>query len=109
MRAYAFLLTYSVSPSDNDNREHQNHAVRVRQKLNRVEIENWIKLEDVETAFKGIVHLSDSIISKKREEAETHVRDELKAVMRSLDAYFETRIDVVMMVQGLGETIEFHI
>lgn len=109
MRAYDFLLTYSVSPSDNDDRAHQNQAARVRQKLNRVEIDNWIKLQDVETAFKGVVYLSDSILAKKRDEAETHIRDELKAVMKSLDAYLETRIEVVMMVQGLGGTIEFHI
>lgn len=109
MTAHSFLLTYSVSPCDSDNREHQNHAARVRQKLNRVEIENWIKLHDVETAFKGTMYLSNTILSKKREEAETHARDELKAVMKSLDAYLETRIDVVLMVQDLGETIEFNI
>lgn len=45
MASYSFLLTYSVSPYTETDRVHQNQAARLRQKLNRVEIEDWVKLE----------------------------------------------------------------
>ncbi|ATP49857.1 hypothetical protein ACF8Q9_08470 [Pseudomonas sp. TYF_15] len=107
MASHSFLLTYSVSPYTETDRQHQNQAVRLRQKLNRIEIEEWNKLETVETAFKGVVHLSETTITQKRNEAEDIAWNQIKEVMESLGAYKDTTVHVVMMVQGLGEIIEF--
>ncbi|MEW5669075.1 hypothetical protein AB1288_22475 [Pseudomonas putida] len=107
MASHAFLLTYSVSPYTETDRVHQNQAVRLRQKLNRIEIEEWVKLETVETSFKGVVHLSETIIQQKRNEAEHIAWTHIKDVMDSLGAYKDTTVHVAMMVQGLGDLIEF--
>ncbi|ENB9667494.1 MULTISPECIES: hypothetical protein [Pseudomonas] len=109
MAIHAFLLTYSVSPAIEQDREHQNQAARLRQKLNRVELEDWTKLQSVETAFSGIMHLSQSILSKKRQEAQDIAWNQFKDVMDSLGAYRDTNIHVALMVQGLGELIELSI
>lgn len=109
MTTYSFLLTYSVSPSIEQNRDHQNQAVRLRQKLNRVELDEWTKLESVETAFSGVMHLSDSILSKKRQEAQDIAWNQFKDVMDSLEAYRDTSVNVALMVQGLGDLIEFSV
>lgn len=107
MATHSFLLTYSVSPSNDSNQHHQNQAVRLRQKLNRVELDDWTKLESVETAFSGSVHLSESILEKKRQEAQDIAWNQFKDVMDSLEAYHDTAVTVAMMVQGLGDVIEF--
>ncbi|WDU60771.1 hypothetical protein LRS56_18090 [Pseudomonas poae] len=107
MASYSFLLTYSVSPYTETDRVHQNQAARLRQKLNRVEIEDWVKLETVETAFKGVVHLSETTITQKRNEAENIAWNQIKGVMDSLGVYKETTVHVALMVQELGDLIEF--
>ncbi|MFF7108858.1 hypothetical protein [Pseudomonas sichuanensis] len=107
MASHSFLLTYSVSPYTETDRQHQNQAVRLRQKLNRIEVEEWVKLETVETAFKGTVHLNETTITQKRSEAENIAWQQFKEVMDSLGAYKDTTVHVAMMVQGLGELIEF--
>lgn len=106
MASHTFLLTYSVSPAIESDREHQNQAVRLRQKLNRIELEDWIKLESVETAFSGTMYLSESTLSKKREEAQNIVWNQFKDIMDSLNAYSDTKVNVALMVQGLGDHIE---
>lgn len=107
MASHSFLLTYSVSPYKETDRLHQNQAIRLRQKLNRIEIEEWIKLETVETAFKGVINLSEATITQKRNEAENIAWNQIKGVMDSLGAYKDTTVHVAMMVQGFGELIEF--
>lgn len=109
MVSHAFLLTYSVSPYAETDRAHQNQAVRLRQKLNRMEIEEWVKLETVETAFKGVVHLSETTLVQKRNEAENIAWTQIKEVMESLGAYKDTTVHVAMMVQGLGDLIQFEL
>lgn len=109
MANHVFLLTYSVSPANDDHREHQALAVSLRQKLNRVEIEDWVKLSSVETSFSGHMYLNETIVSKKRQEAQDIVWNQFKEVMDSLSAYRETIVSVALMVQGLGEHIEFTI
>lgn len=104
---HAFLLTYSVSPSIESDREHQSQAVRLRQKLNRIELDDWVKLESVETAFSGTMYLSESTLSKKREEAQNLVWKQFKNIMDSLNAYSDTTVNVALMVQGLGDHAEF--
>lgn len=104
---HAFLLTYSVSPSIESDREHQSQAVRLRQKLNRIQLDDWVKLESVETAFSGAMYLSESTLSKKREEAQNLVWKQFKNIMDSLNAYSDTTVNVALMVQGLGDHAEF--
>jgi hypothetical protein len=109
MAIHAFLLTYNVSPAIETDREHQNQAARLRQKLNRVELEDWTKLESVETAFSGFMHLSESIHTTKRHAAQDLAWSRFKGVMDSLGAYRDTTVNVALMIQGLGEAIEFSI
>lgn len=109
MANHVFLLTYSVSPENEDNHEHRDLAVSLRQKLNRVEIEDWVKLSSVETAFSGNMYLNESIISKKRQEAQDIAWNKFKEVMDSLNAYRGTIVSVALIIQGLGEHIEFTI
>lgn len=107
MATHFFLLTYSVSPCDPQKQRDQNHADSLRQKLNRIELDDWKKLESVETAFSGMIRINEAPLEKKREEAQEIVSDKFKEVMRSLDAFTSTRIKVALMVQGLGDVIEF--
>jgi hypothetical protein len=109
MAIHSFLLTYSVSPTIETNREHQNQAVRLRHKLNRVQLDDWTKLESVETAFSGVMHLSESILSSKRQEAQDIVWYQFKNVMDSLEAYRDTGVNVALMVQGLDDVIKFSV
>jgi hypothetical protein len=54
-----------------------------------------------------VVHLSETIIQQKRNEAEHIAWTQIKDVMDSLGAYKDTAVHVAMTVQGLGDLIEF--
>lgn len=81
----------------------------IGKKLNRVEIEDWVKLSSVETSFSGHMYLNESIVAKKRQEAQDIAWNQFKEVMDSLSAYRGTIVSIALMVQGLGKHIEFTI
>ena len=53
------------------------------------------------------MYLSESTLSKKREEAQDIVWKQFKDVMDSLNAYSDTTVNVALMVQGMGDHVEF--
>jgi hypothetical protein len=85
----------------------QNQATRLRQKLNKFLIERWEKLGSVETMVTGTTHINEAVLSRKRQQAQTIAFNTFKDVMTSLEAYTESKVSIALMVQGLGETIEF--
>lgn len=108
MSHYYFLFTYSVSPYSDEDRKVK-LADKVRRNIAEIEMDNWQKLEDVETTFTGTVNLQSSTMSGKRDEAEQIVRDALREVIDEHGAYSETWVNVALMVSGLGECITIRI
>ena len=104
MSGHHFLFTYSVSPNGTDDKE-KVAADKVRKKI--AELNQWEKLEDVETAFVGRLSLSSSNLDDKRSEAVEVVKDVLRDIVEELDAYSDVWINVALSVDGLGKHIEF--
>ncbi len=108
MSHYDFLFTYSVSPMDDEDRKIK-LADKVRRNIAEIEMDNWQKLDDVETTFTGKVNLQNTTVNGKRDEAEQIVIDALREVVDDHDAYHATWVSVALMVNGLGEYIKFKI
>ncbi len=106
MPKHHFLLTYSVSPCGSGDKESR-AADKVRRKI--AELEEWRKLDNVETAFAGQLYLVSSDIEDKRSEAEEDVTKVFRAVVDELDAYSDVWVSVALSVDKLGACIEFRV
>ncbi|EKO3807900.1 hypothetical protein NTE05_005175 [Vibrio harveyi] len=106
MPKHHFLLTYSVSPCRSGDKESR-AADKVRRKI--AELEEWRKLDNVETAFAGQLYLVSSDIEDKRSEAEEDVTKVFRAVVDELDAYSDVWVSVALSVDKLGACIEFRV
>ncbi|CAJ1866007.1 MULTISPECIES: hypothetical protein [Aeromonas] len=106
MPSHCFLFTYSVSPL-NTNHKVVEQADKVRKKI--AELNQWTKLDSVETTFVGELYLVESTLDGKRREAENDVTNVLKDLLDEMDAYSSVWVDVALLVDGLGEHIEFKV
>ena len=119
-----FLLTYSVSKVGNTHRAKEiSDAVRVDigklKKLSELETfsENavrpftyWQKLEDLETAIKGLIRIEGSNFRDQRND----VISKFSAIFRKalVDNEANSRTTVIkcaVMTESLGDTIEFEV
>lgn len=104
MTAHNFMFTYSVSPMGDDERS----ADVIRSRIARLDGQhNWTKLEYVETAFKGKIHLFSSLIDSKRSEAKAEITKILQTVFDNNYPIYKVYVSVALLVDGLNEVIEF--
>ena len=101
----SFLFTYSVSPLNDD---YKDVADIIRNRIARLDGENgWIKLDHVETAFKGMLDITKVTLESKREEAEKKVSEILETVFDEKYPSHKVWISVALLVNELGGAIEF--
>ncbi len=108
MSTYKFLFTYTVSPKDSTATKIA-LADTVRKNIASLKVDEWTKLASVETTFSGVFYLTNSTINGKRTEAEKLVKNTLREVIDKQNAYLQILVDVALMVDGLGEHIEFRV
>ena len=108
MSYYHFLFTYSVSPNGDGDKKTR-IADRVRRKIAEIEEYGWKKLDNVETTFAGKIYLTAVGTQEKREDAEKIVTDVLRKVIDEDDAYSDVWVSVALIVNGLGQYIDFRI
>jgi len=108
MASYKFLLTYSVK-AHQSTVSCQNLADKVRKRIERLDVEGWTKLENVETVFSGDISLTSGLISEKIREATKQVKQVFLDQLKNENAYSDVDIYAVLMVNGLGESIEFSV
>lgn len=108
MSAYNFLFTYTVSPKDSTTTK-ITLADNVRKNIASLKVHEWTKLATVETTFSGVVYLTNSTTNGKRTEAEKLIKNILREVIDKQHAYLHISVDVALMVNGLGEHIEFKV
>ncbi|MGR5517906.1 hypothetical protein [Vibrio sp. Y29_XK_CS5] len=107
MTSHDFLFTYSVSPLDGSKDEHKKAADTVRRRI--AELERWEKLVSVETTFVGRLNLIETLISSKRREAKGDVTYAIELILDDLEVSSFVTIDIALLVDGLGEYMEFRI
>lgn len=100
------MFTYSLSPSNTTHKAVE-LADKVRKKI--ADLNKWEKLDSVETTFVGELYLVESTLDGKRREAEEDVTSVLKDLLDEMDAYTSVWVNIVLLVDGLGEHIEFKI
>ena len=102
MSCHYFLFTYSVSVAGS-------HEVELADKVRRkiAKLEQWKKLERVETAFSGELYLIADTVSAKRKEAQSDVKEAINKIVDDSDALNSVYVNVALLVDGLGEYIEF--
>lgn len=110
MPKYKFIFTYSVSPyGANDIDRKTKKADKVRNKIGEIKNSDWTKLKDVETTFVGDMWLTNDETSKMRNQAEKIVKEEISEIMNEHDALFDVSVYVALMIDRLGEHMEFSI
>ncbi|WP_151707455.1 hypothetical protein [Acinetobacter sp. TUM15064] len=107
MPSHHFLFTYSVSPVNENLRSHRDSSDDMRRKIAKIKQVSWNKLTLVETAFIGEVYLIRGTTDDKRAEAQDDIYKVIEALLREHQAYAQVRVDIALMVDGLGECIEF--
>lgn len=100
-----FLFTYSVSPiNDRD----KTVADIIRNRIARLDGENgWVKLDHVETAFKGNIEITKLTKEYQRNEAEKKVLTTLSTVFDDDYPSHKVWVSVALLVDELGSAIEF--
>lgn len=106
MALHSFLLTYSITHAE-DTMKSTAAAKQVREKIARSDVTGWIKLDKVETAFKGVLNLRKVTIGEKQDEAQDAVKELMYGIMRDLNATSQVWAHCSLMVAGLGESMEF--
>ncbi|EPX6842862.1 hypothetical protein ACW05P_002964 [Acinetobacter baumannii] len=105
MAIYTFLMTYSVSPV---NAHDKDVADRIRERIADLDgTNNWVKLKDVETTFKGDITLTRPTTSGKIEEAREKIKGDLSTVFDAQNPSDKVWISVAFLVDGLGEVKDF--
>lgn len=108
MARYKFILTYSVSPTVEEDRKIK-LADKVRRKIAEISKSGWKKLDNVETTFAGDITLTSLEVSRKKDEAKNIVEKEVRTVIDEYEAYSDIWVNIALMVDGLGEHIEIRI
>ena len=104
MSTHTFLLTYSVSPIGTDHKA----ADVIRARIAKLDCHNrWIKLVGVETTFKGKIDLSYALLENQKKEIQDKITKIIKTVFDEKSKTFGVFIDVAILVDGMGEVIEF--
>ncbi|MFT2159848.1 hypothetical protein [Pseudomonas putida] len=106
MSSHRFQLTYSITHLS-DTEKSLTAAKQVRDKIARTQFENWTKVEKVETTFKGTFYLRKLYLDDRKTEAEDIVRMAFGNIMSELNASLEVWAHCSLMVEGLGESLEF--
>jgi len=109
MSYHHFLFSYSVSPTDQNSSEKIEKSDKVRKKIAEIDELFWTKEVNVETTFYGEISLKNGDISSRRNEAQSYVKKIIKNVMEENDAFFSVNVEVSLMVDELGERINFSI
>ncbi|MCK7343278.1 hypothetical protein [Enterobacter kobei] len=102
-----FLLTYSVTAPyklDSDIAKANN----VRDAI--AEVDEWKKLEKVETTFSGIMEIPDTTETEKRRAAKRNVKNVFKPILQRYEAEeLDVSIYCAIMVEDMGDVYEFTI
>lgn len=105
MSTHNFLFTYSVSPVEQRNK---NIADVIRNRIAELDGKNnWEKLSNVETAFKGEIYLSSSLLRLKRDQAKEKITQILETVFDNDYPLNKVHIYVALLVDELHDVIEF--
>ena len=105
-----FLLTYTVSPNDE---KYESDADKIRAHIRNFDNDpNWNRIDHLETVFKGTLDLKGTT-SEQRDDANDQVRKLFRAVFNNSNisdsAYNNIQIYIVLLVDGLGTTIELSV
>lgn len=108
MSTHYFLFTYDVTPAE-DRPHKQADANRLRSAIGRLQEPKWEKNSSVDTAFTGTIELN-GLTHEKRIAARKFIKQILRKVSDEyLIDYLDADIDVLLMVDGLGESMEFRV
>lgn len=103
---YHFLLAFRVSTSFIAN-EGCPKADQLREKLKQPPSPRWANEPYAPGYFKGILKLTSTAKAKKRDEAKDQIFAEFSRLKAELDAEDAVEIDMALMVDRLGEVIEW--
>ena len=103
---YHFQLTYSVRPNG-DNDKEERAAQKARKLLKN--IDGWVSLENVETTIVGTLKLNSVGVRDKREEARENVEETIADILKNYEIFNDIWVNASLMVDTLGEHIEFRI
>lgn len=109
MTSHHFLFTYSVSPHNANLRTDKDISDDMRRKIAQISEFLWTKLTNVETTFSGTIFLEGDSVIKKRIDARKQVIKVIKDLLIEHDSYVNVNVNVALMVNGLGECMEFKI
>ena len=102
-----FIFTYSVSPKEG--LADTAAADAVRDAIANIQIFKWDKCSNVETTFVGELKLTKLSLAERRAEAKAIVKKALSEVRDKRDKLHRSIIEVVLMVDTLGEPMSFSI
>lgn len=109
MSEYHFIFTYQVIAKESkflfiSIGSDKALAEEVRKEAAKINKIGWKKIEGIDTAFSGVFTL---VKINKMIEAENLVREALGEVLEKYQASDKIEINVALMVDGLGECMEF--
>ncbi|EHU1961281.1 Uncharacterised protein [Acinetobacter baumannii] len=108
MKTYNFIFTYGMSQSGYPSDKKCESIKKLENKIGNRQIEKWTKLDKVENTFIGELVLHSCSISEKREEAKQIVRTVFEEMMFEIEVYSDVTFTIAMLVDGLGEYLEFN-
>lgn len=108
MKTYNFIFTYAMSQSGYLSDKKCESIKKLENKIGNRQIEKWTKLDKVENTFIGELVLHSCSISEKREEAKRIVRTVFEEMMFEIEVYSDVTFTIAMLVDGLGEYLEFN-
>ncbi|MBD2849092.1 hypothetical protein [Acinetobacter baumannii] len=108
MKTYNFIFTYTISQSGYYSDKKSESIKKLENKIGERQKEKWIKLDTVENTVVGELVLCSYNISEKREEAKQIVRTVFEEMMFEIDVYSDVTFTIAMLVDGLGEYMEFN-
>lgn len=107
MSSHTFLFTYSVSPRE---RRYEDIANVIRQRIARFHgTDGLIKLENVETAFKGTIILNAVSRNDKLREAKGIIENLFKSVFDKNHTSNHVDIHIAILIDGLTDVLEIFI
>lgn len=103
-KPYAFQLSYTISPVNND---HEGDAAAARTHLR--EKMGWKTSEKVETTLHGVLDLSPGTADEKRREASKSIRTRIRDAFKALEVQNTVSFAGMLMVSGLDPAINIGI
>ncbi|EGR0063423.1 TPA: hypothetical protein I7753_21485 [Vibrio vulnificus] len=99
-----FQLTYSVRPLSDDSKDKR--AAEKARKLIRENLK-WESISKIETTLVGEISIRRSDLDEMRYEAKELIDDEIRDMLKENEVFDDIRVNLSLMVDGLGQHIEF--